>query len=275
MAARASQHAGGAAIAPTVETYDELVAAFQFFNAELFGNQLAPSLITLQRSKRTFGYFSPARFVNAKRERAGEIALNPTYFCVQSVEEVLSTLVHEQVHGWQQQFGKPGRRGYHNEEWAWKMREIGLEPSSTGRPGGRPVGESMSHYIVEGGRFIEACRRLLTTNFGIVWYDRFPPQVARPEIASPQKGDAAEATASPPAATTRSPLYLVEPPPPAQLSPPPTTAQPTLDIDRSERPVSRSNRSRYTCPRCRLNAWAKPAQHLICGTCRKDMAETE
>lgn len=273
MAARAKQRATSAAIAPTVETYDELVAAFQFFNAELFSNQLAPSLITLQRSKRTFGYFSPARFVNAKRERAGEIALNPTFFCVQSVEEVLSTLVHEQVHAWQQQFGKPGRRGYHNEEWAWKMREIGLEPSSTGRPGGRPVGETMSHYIVAGGRFIEACRELLKTNFGIVWYDRFPPRVSHPEIVSNVKGVAAEKPS--PAPTTRSPLYLVEPPAPAQLSEPPATAHPTLDIDRSERPANRSNRSRYTCPRCGLNAWAKPAQYLICGTCRKDMTETE
>lgn len=261
------------ATAPTVETYDELVAAFQFFNERLFGNQLAPSLITLQRSKRTFGYFSPARFVNSRRERAGEIALNPSYFYVQSVEEVLSTLVHEQVHSWQQQYGKPGRRGYHNEEWAWKMREIGLEPSSTGRPGGRPVGEAMSHYIVEQGKFIVACRELLKSKFGIVWYDRFPPRVQRDVETGMTPTPAAEKPAPPP--TTRSPLYVAEPPAPAALSAPPATAQPSLDVDQSERPANRSNRSRYSCPRCKLNAWAKPGQHLICGKCRKDMGETE
>ena len=52
--------------------------------------------------------------------------------------------------------GKPGRRGYHNEEWARKMDELGLTPSSTGEPGGDRVGYRMSHYIVEDGAFARA-----------------------------------------------------------------------------------------------------------------------
>jgi hypothetical protein len=45
---------------------------------------------------------------------------------------ILSTLVHEMVHVWQETYGNPSRRGYHNRQWAEKMREVGLQPSSTG-----------------------------------------------------------------------------------------------------------------------------------------------
>lgn len=56
-------------------------------------------------------------------------------------------------HQWQFYFGTPSRKGYHNWEWATKMIEIGLQPSSTGEPGGRQTGQSMSDYIISGGKF--------------------------------------------------------------------------------------------------------------------------
>ena len=50
--------------------------------------------------------------------------------------------------------------GYHpqlsaalyDRQWAAKMREIGLQPSSTGEEGGKETGQSMSHYIIPDGR---------------------------------------------------------------------------------------------------------------------------
>ena len=42
------------------------------------------------------------------------------------IEESMGTLVHEMVHFWQQEFGTPSRRGYHNREWADKMEALGL-----------------------------------------------------------------------------------------------------------------------------------------------------
>ena len=33
-------------------------------------------------------------------------------------------------------------------------------------------------------------------------------------------------------------------------------------------PVPTNTRAKYTCPRCGLNAWAKPKIVLLCGTCR-------
>jgi len=92
---------------------------------------------------------------------------HPSYFAVVPLLEVLQTLVHEMVHAWQFHFGKPGRRGYHNKEWADKMEAIGLMPSSTGKPGGARTGEKMADYAIPGGLFMQATDKLLTQDFKI------------------------------------------------------------------------------------------------------------
>ncbi|MBM5564638.1 SprT-like domain-containing protein, partial [Klebsiella quasipneumoniae] len=89
-------------------------------------------------------------FVSRDGGTTDEIAMNPAYFAVCPPEEIMQTLVHEMAHLWQHHFGKPGRRGYHNKEWAERMEEIGLMPSSTGKPGGAKTGDKMADYIIEG-----------------------------------------------------------------------------------------------------------------------------
>jgi hypothetical protein len=81
----------------------------------------------------------------------------------------LSTLVHEMCHSWQQHFGKPSRTGYHNRQWAAKMIEVGLMPSDTGAEGGKPTGQHMTHYIIDGGAFECAADELLATGFRLNW----------------------------------------------------------------------------------------------------------
>jgi hypothetical protein len=39
----------------------------------------------------------------------------------------------------------PPRRSYHDRQWAAKMKEIGLQPSTTGEPGGKETGSSVTH----------------------------------------------------------------------------------------------------------------------------------
>jgi hypothetical protein len=131
---------------PTSQTYSGLYKAFAFFNGALFAGELPDCLITMQRSKRSYGHFAGERFAH----RTGgtvidEIALNPRSFIDRSHAEIISTLVHEMAHCWQDHRGKPGRRGYHNKEWAAKMQAIGLTPSHTGKPGGKRTGQSVSH----------------------------------------------------------------------------------------------------------------------------------
>ncbi len=158
---------------PTKQTYDELQTAYMHFNDSLFTGALPSCLITLQRSKRTFGFFSPDRFVSREAEKCDEIAMNPAYFATRSVNEILATLVHEMVHLWQHHNGKPGRGRYHNKQWADKMQHVGLTPTDTGRDGGKMTGDAMQHVIVENGPFDTACNALLTRDFMISWLDRF------------------------------------------------------------------------------------------------------
>jgi predicted SprT family Zn-dependent metalloprotease len=160
-------------IAPTAE-YDAFDQAFDFFNSELFGGHLPLCMITLNRKGRYGGYFSPERFGSrlADGERTDEIALNSDYFEGKDDKWILSVLVHEMAHLWQQHFGTSSRGGYHNKEWGAQMDRLGLIPSSTGEPGGKRTGQRVSHYIVEGGAFDKACDVLLTEGFHLGWQSR-------------------------------------------------------------------------------------------------------
>src|SRR6266581_4676149 len=132
----------------TQTEYQGFQRAYDFFNRELFEGSLPQVLVTLQRHANTKGYFSPERF-SGRIDTAAvhELALNPDSFTGRTDEMILSTLVHEMCHVWQQTYGKAPRRGYHDRQWAEKMWEIGLQPSSTGEPGGKETGQSMSHAI--------------------------------------------------------------------------------------------------------------------------------
>jgi hypothetical protein len=151
-----------------VQTYDELQCAYSYFNERLFNGMLPGCVITLQYMADGYGYSLSQPFVNRDGERTDEISLNPYYFAARTDCGVLSTLVHEMVHLQQSHFGSPTPR-YHNREWADWMIQIGLYPSSTGRPGGAETGDAVGHYIVEGGPFEIECERLLASGFHVSW----------------------------------------------------------------------------------------------------------
>ena len=160
-------------IDPIPESYTPLRNAFMRLNHRLFKNELQPCLVTLQRKRSALGYFAGRRF----RSTAGnfvsdEIALNPAHFAERGAKKVLSTLVHEMVHQWQQHHGKPSRTGYHNAQWAAKMREIGLIPSHTGRAGGRETGQRMTHFIKRGGPFERVANKLIAKGFTLAYVER-------------------------------------------------------------------------------------------------------
>jgi hypothetical protein len=129
--------------------------------------------VTLQRKQNARGYFAHERFENRNdRSATDEIAINPKHILERPPAETLSTLVHEMVHLEQHHFGSPGRGRYHNKQWADMMAALGLEPSSTGKPGGKRTGDRVSHYIVAGGPFDQACQAFLAKHEGLLWGDR-------------------------------------------------------------------------------------------------------
>lgn len=198
---------------PTPQSYMPLHRACVLLNVRLFEGKLPPCLVTLQRKNRAYGFFAGRRFRSTKGSNViDEIALNPAHFAERGAKKVLSTLGHELAHQWQEHFGKPSR-GYHNMEWAAKMRSIGLIPSDTGRRGGKQTGRRVTHFIERGGPFDRAADELIAKGFTLAIVER---NSKRPDAVVLKK---------------------------------------------------RLSKTRYSCPTCALNAWAKPSVHLMCGAC--------
>lgn len=241
-------------VTPTSETYNELQGVYDFFNGELFDGSLPPCLITLQRDKRSYGYFSARRFVNAEGVTTDEIAMNPAYFATVPLIEILQTLVKEMVHIWQLHYGKPGRGRYCNKEFSEKLKTLGLAPSSTGEPGGAETGDKVLCYPMAGGQFLRACGSLLRTEFRITWMDRHP---IRPEhVATP------EGLEEDPAVSTLVELGAFSIPEVSDL------AEPAA-------PKNSSNRTKYSCEACALNVWGKPGLRLGCLECGGEFVPEE
>lgn len=163
---------------PTSEQFSAFQKQFDHFNRALFGNALPAVLLNFSRKANTYGFFAPDRWKNGDGTSTHEISLNPAYLAERAAEATSSTIVHEMVHLWQHEHGTPSRRGYHNEQWAAKMRDVGLMPSSTGKPGGDWVGYAVSHYIVEGGAF-ERAFQAMSKAYSFPWQSSEPTGAGR------------------------------------------------------------------------------------------------
>lgn len=154
---------------PSSEAIADFQSAYEHFNRELFGNTLNPCLITFSRKRGAYGYFFARRWGNVEtKDVVHEIGINQAHM-ERGDAEVLGTLVHEMVHLWQEQYGDPPKRVYHDSEWADKMEEVGLMPSTTGEPNGKRTGVKCSHYVVAGGGFELSYDKLRTMGFKIRW----------------------------------------------------------------------------------------------------------
>lgn len=140
--------------APTSKQSLSLQDAYTHYNTALFNGQLPPVLVTFQRQRKSAGYYWPNKMISrATGKYMAEIALAINKFESMDDKFIFSILVHEMAHHWQQEFGTPSRNGYHNKEWANKMKLLGLYPSHNGQEGGNEIGQNMGHYIVTGGAF--------------------------------------------------------------------------------------------------------------------------
>ena len=271
---------------PTKECYDTLEQAYEYFNQALFKQQLPDVIISFHRQRKIMGYASIGRWVNNTKEYVDELAVNPEYFAKYPLIEICQTLCHEMVHIWQAHFGKPGRRGYHNIQWARKMTAIGLIPSSTGKPGGQKTGENLMDYVLYDGPFYHACRKLIHSGFNISWVDRYPIfRLDLPVLAYDDEGAAIElntklhaksasskssraAMKTQDAAATLLADYLDSP------------HEEELDgsdliLSASTKPRPRSGRVKYACKQCYIQLWGKPGLNVLCGDCEMKLQEIE
>ena len=162
---RKAQHESVEQLAITPIEYGGLQEAYDYFNKALFGGALPDVFITYQRRAHSRGYFSADRF-SGRGAKFGrhELALNPDTFIDRIDEHICSTLVHEQCHARRHQI-KGKSSSYHDKEWAALMKEIGLQPSSTGAVGGKETGHRVSHYVIPGGLFAKAFAELASTGW--------------------------------------------------------------------------------------------------------------
>ncbi len=261
---------------PSSELYSSLQIAFSHFNESLFGNQLPEVIFTVQRQKGVMGYFSPKRWGSLAGRKCDEIAINPSYIANCRLIEVMQTLVHEMVHCWQYNLGEPGRDYYHNKEWASKMIEVGLMPSSTGEPGGEITGQHMGDYIIEGGNFLKAFRQLEQEQaFQLAWVDRKAlPRLFNPIIASADQIDLAKplSTNDTVAALTdrnETVATIKHFPVSAHHIEPGTFSYTELlpEIFMEVAEPARKTRFRYVCHGCLAKVYGKPKLNIRCEDC--------
>jgi predicted SprT family Zn-dependent metalloprotease len=217
---------------PTKEFYELFQFIYDYMNERLFKNELPKCMIVITRKNQTFGYFSPESWINEKKVKSDEIAINPTLFKKFPLLEILQTVAHEMCHLWQYHFGSPSRRTYHNKEWAEKMIQIGLMPSDTGKEGGKMVGQKMGDYPIKGGLFSDLAEEILEKEyFSKLWYDRSSYVTA---VSSDENGNEEES-----------------------------------ENEEGEEEEKKKTRYKYSCS-CGINVWGKKDLKIICGSCGMD-----
>lgn len=221
---------------PTQQQFKAFEGAYEYFNTTLFHGVLPGVILNLSRKSKAMGFVAPFRWRQSNQEvgergSVHELSINPEILCMGLVE-VYSTLVHEQCHIWQHEYGKPSRNGYHNKQWADKMEAIGLIPSTTGKPGGQRTGQNMSDYPLEGGLFLKALHAMPAT------YKLPFVSVEGDYIADLTQG--AENLLLAPGRPTGA--YLPRP------------------------NGNKKNKQKYSCS-CGVNVWGKQGLHIVCGEC--------
>jgi SprT-like family len=96
---------------------------FDIFNSHFFASQLPVCFLKFEPGRRgTLGYYLPGR--NAVGARY-EINLNPRHFD-SPLYEVLGTLLHEQIHLYQDLFAKPSVADWHNAKFCAMALAFGI-----------------------------------------------------------------------------------------------------------------------------------------------------
>ena len=180
--------------------------------------------------------------------------------------ELMQTLVHEMTHCWQHCQGRPGRMSYHNKEWSDKMMSIGLMPSSTGKLGGKRVGQNMNDYPLPQGKFIKECINLLKKKkFTLPWVDRFSTTRGQRDNGPMNTEQADDIIKD---ALAGLDVNLVN-----QLT---TNLNNLFGADlfiSHDRQASKKVKSKYNCSACGINVWGKNALSLRCDECDNAMDE--
>ncbi|WP_060515478.1 hypothetical protein [Pseudomonas sp. NBRC 111132] len=133
---------------PPSHPLQQLQHAYHAINERFFSGALPGCEIGFSTRHGSEGHYRPGALPSGELCPAlDQIAIGAHL----SSSKMIESLAHQACHQYRQHSGPPPRRSYHDQVWAEKMVEIGLQPSSTGMPGGRVTGQKVSHYLLEGG----------------------------------------------------------------------------------------------------------------------------
>lgn len=224
------------------KTLDDL---YKFYNDAIFNGELAECIVNMSRHGGAYGFFAANRWRSGQEDKriVHEISINPDYMN-RTDKEWHSTLVHEMCHLWQEDNGNPSRRGYHNKEWAKKMIEVGLMPTDTGEEGGKMTGQSVTHYVIEGGIFDRVFNTLKSEDLDALRLKYLPTLAALSFKPGKRSEDEREGEG---------------------------------EDEGGEEPGNKKggrSKIKYTCP-CGMNVWGKPNLRLRCNECEGDFEPQE
>jgi len=220
----------------TADAYGRIEYAFRYFNAALFDDRLPPCILTFTRRQRTLGYFGAEFFASVDRTKAHEISLNPAYFETRGDRVTLSTLVHEQAHLARHEYGPANRRG--------------------------GKGARGYHDLVWARLMLSV--GLHPTADG-TWHGKMTGYSVTHLIVEGGPFDTACAALLASGFGIRWRDHRHEPE---------MVIDPAGNDSAYAPPEPRSTRSKYTCPSCRQNAWAKHSAQLVCGACSRPLIRT-
>lgn len=107
-----------------------LTEAHAELNTQLFDGALKPMTIRVsRRMKRKLGHYSLASV-----EHPADIAIGRRHIRRDAWEDVIHTLLHEMVHQWQQEAGRPVA---HDRAFRARARQLGIDPRAVRRSGER------------------------------------------------------------------------------------------------------------------------------------------
>lgn len=276
---------------PTKQQFEAFENAYQYFNKALFKKELPDVILNLSRKNSAMGFVAPFRWRKADDEKGSvhELSINPSILSMSAID-VYSTLVHEQAHIWQYTHGTPSRNGYHNKQFANKMIEVGLMPSTTGRPGGNKTGQRMSDYPIPAGIFLQALEKMperfklpfvstesdVKSTYPQLLLDAVSAVVKNTDIEYPcsvsgliEQVQNFEALGSEESTILLGILNNLNHD--LELEDPQDFYEVIIGELR-QKGTKKKNKSKYTC-QCNNNVWGKPDLNIICGACEARFEE--
>lgn len=222
-------------IKPTKEMSKALQSMRDFLNMSLFDGGLPECFITLTRNKNVIGgYHSHDQWQNDNGTQVAEIGINSNFVVDGDQVTLMNVLLHELIHLEQHHKGTQGRAGYHNQDFADRCYQLGLEVTchDQGREG-KQTGNKISTTLLHQGMAQKA----------IALCDIDLPYWTSQIIDIDTEGNPKEG--QPPTLQGRMP----EP----------------------KKKGASGSRTKFVCPTCGAACWGKATLGIICAACMELM----